>query len=112
MPVITREVTIPANSTNDNVFSGSAFEFIRQPSVVSVGITAAAVGLFAYLQSGADIIAEEFTPPVQTRFPIVPDEFYYSDFAAPGDRMVLRVRNSTGAGIICRAIAQITETRG
>ena len=107
MPVIQREVSIPANATNDNVFAGSAFEFARAPQVVSVGVTQAATGLFATLQSGGDVIAEEFAPSILTRFPIIPDEMYYNDVMAVGDRLVLRVRNSTGAAIIARAIAQL-----
>lgn len=107
MPVIQREVSIAAGATNENVFSGSAFEFARQNQVVSLGVSAAATGTFATVQSGGDVVAEEFSPAVLTRFPIIPDEMYYNDVMAVGDRLVLRVRNPTGAAVIVRAIAQI-----
>jgi hypothetical protein len=79
---------------------------------VSIGLTAAAPGAFATIQSGSDIVAEEFTPAVATRFPIVPDEFYYSDYGAPGDRLVIRLRNPTGGAIIFRVVCQVTPTSG
>lgn len=108
MPVIVREISIAAGTVNENIFSGSAFEFARSPSLVSVGVTAAATGTFATFNSGGDVIAEEFSPPVLTRYPIIPDEMYFSDVAAAGDRQVVRVRNPTGGAVIVRAIAQIS----
>lgn len=109
MPVIQVETTIAAGAVNPNLFAGSAFEYLRRNSLVSVGVTAAATGTFATFTSGADLIAEEFAPAVLTRYPVIPDEMYYSDVGVQGDRLVLRVRNPTGGGVIHRAIAQITE---
>lgn len=107
MPVIQREVSIAAGASNDNIFAGSAFEFARQNQVVSVGVSQAATGCFATLQSGGDIVAEEFSPAILTRYPIIPDEMYYNDVMSTGDRLVLRVRNPTGGALVVRAIAQI-----
>lgn len=110
MPVIQKELSVAAGANVDNLLSGSAFEFIRRPAYVSLGITASATGGFSTIQSGADIVAEEFTPAVYARFPIVPDEFYYNDYAAPGDRLVVRLRNPTAGAIVFRCIVQVTET--
>lgn len=107
MPVIMREVSVAAGATNENVFSGSAFEFARQNQVASFGVTQSATGGFATLQSGGDVIAEEFSPPVLTRYPIIPDEMYFNDVMAVGDRMVLRFRNPTGGALTVRALAQV-----
>lgn len=108
MPVIQRETSIGAGAVNDNLLSGSAFEFLRQNSLVSIGVTAAATGTFVTIQSGSDVVAEEFPPAVQTRFPIIPDEMYYSDVGAAGDRLVIRARNPSGGAIIHRVVVQIT----
>jgi hypothetical protein len=107
MPVIQREVSVAAGAQNDNIFSGSAFEFARQAQVISVGVSQSATGGFATLQSGGDIVAEEFSPAILTRYPIIPDEMYYNDVMAVGDRLVLRYRNPTGGALTVRAIAQI-----
>jgi len=109
MPVIMRAVSVPLNGTVDNLLAGSAFEFARTNSLVSVGVTQAATGCFLTFNSGADVVAEEFEPPILTRYPIIPDEMYASDVAAAGDRLVLRVRNTTGAAIIVRAVVQVTS---
>lgn len=109
MPVMQREITVAANSTVENVFAGSAFEFLRGNSVVSIGAGAAVTGTVMNIQSGADIVLEEAATPILTRYPLIPDEMYYTDVGQMGDRVVLRVRNTTAAGIVFRAIAQITQ---
>lgn len=111
MPVITRSETVAAGAIVQNTVAGSAYEFARTPQAVSLGVAQAATGMFCTLQSGPDIIAEEFEPPILTRYPIIPDEMYYNDIMSVGDRLVVRVRNPTGAGIICRTMVQITELR-
>jgi len=108
MPMILREVSIPANTTNDNIISGSAFEFARGRGVLSIGIAGAATGLVANIQAGADIIAEAFALPILTRYPIVPDEFYFTDVVEQGDRIVERVQNTTAGAIVCRSVTQLS----
>jgi len=108
MPVIMREVSVAAAGVNENILAGSAFEFARQNSLVSIGITQSALGGFATVQSGADIVAEEFTPPVKTEYPIIPDEMYFSDGATAGDRLVVRFRNPTSGALTVRVVAKVT----
>jgi hypothetical protein len=108
MPMILKEVTVAANSTNDNILSGSAFEFARGRGVVSIGIAAAATGVVANLQAGGDIVAEAFTLPILTRYPIVPDEMYFTEVVEMGDRIVQRAQNTTGAGIVVRSVTQMS----
>ena len=109
MPVIQKEVSIAANSANENILAGSAFEFLRRNSIVSIGLTGDATGLVANIQSGADIVLEESPLEVKTSFPVIPDEMYYNDVGVAGDRLVIRVRNTTGAPIDVRAIVQVTN---
>lgn len=111
MPVIQIESSIGAGTSNNNLFSGSAFEFSRGRNIVSLGVTQAATGMFCTLQAGADIIAEEFPPAIATRFPIIPDEMYYTDVMENGDRLVARVRNPTAGAIVIRSIAQLSAIR-
>lgn len=109
MPVIQKETSIAAGGNNDNIYSGSAFEFARRRQVVSLGVTQSATGMFCTLQAGADIIAEEFSPAIATRFPIIPDEMYYTDVMEIGDRLVARVRNPTGGALTIRSIAMLSD---
>lgn len=108
MPVIMREVSVAAGAVNENILAGSAFEFARQNSLVSIGIHQSATGGFATINSGADVVAEEFSPPIATVYPVIPDNMYFSDVAAAGDRLVIRYRNPTGGALIVRAVCQVT----
>lgn len=109
MPVIMKEVSVAATSQNDNIWSGSAYEFARSRQIVSIGIAQSATGGFATIQSGSDVIAEEFSPPIKTTYPIIPDDMYFTDVMEVGDRLVTRYRNPTGAAITVRGIAQIQQ---
>lgn len=111
MPVITRTESVAAGAIVQNTVAGSAYEFARTPQAVSLGVAQSATGMFCTIQSGPDIIAEEFEPPILTRYPIIPDEMYYNDVMSIGDRLVIRVRNPTGGALTVRTMAQITELR-
>lgn len=108
MPVIQTEVTVGAGATNPNIVAGSAFEYSRGRQLLSMGVTAAATATFVTIQSGADVILEESATPIATRFPIVPDEMYYNDIMEMFDRLRVQIRNTAGAGIVCRALAMLT----
>jgi hypothetical protein len=105
--VIQKETAVAAGAVNDNLFSGSAFEYVRSPGVVSIGVVASATGGFVTIQAGPTLILEESPPTVKTSMPVVPDDFLYQSAVVPGDRLVLRARNPTGASITFRAVAQV-----
>lgn len=108
MPMILRETGLLANSTNDNVVSGSAFEFARGRGVLSLGVTATVAGVIDNIQAGADIIAEAFAVPVLATYPIVPDQMYFTDVVEVGDRIVVRAQNTTAGAITQHTIAQLS----
>lgn len=110
MPMIMIETSIAAGAVNNNLVSGSAFEFARGRQIVSIGLAQSATGMFATIQAGADIVVEEFSPPILARYPIIPDEMYFTDLMENGDRLVLRVRNPTGGALTARAVIQMSGT--
>ena len=109
MPVIQKEISVAANAVEDNIISGSSFEFLRSNAIVSIGLTGSATGLVANIQSGADIILEESPLLVKASMPIIPDDMYYNDAGIQGDRLVIRVRNTTAGALTVRAVVQITQ---
>ena len=111
MAVIQRTVEIEAGKVNENILSGSAFEFIRGRSIVQMGLTAVdAADVFVTIQAGPTVIAEEFNPVQDSDYPNIPDGFYYSAGAVAGDRLVVRVRNADATNPeTVRIVVQITE---
>jgi hypothetical protein len=106
MPMILVETAVLTTVTVANLVSGSAFEFAKQRQVVSMGWVQSATGGFFTLQAGSDIIAEEFMGPIATRYPIIPDEMYFTDVMEPQDRLVARYRNPTGGTLTVRGVVQ------
>jgi len=106
MPMIMIETSIAAGAVNPNLVSGSAYEFARSRQIVSLGVAQSATGMFCTIQSGADIVAEEFSLPILTTYPIIPDNMYFTDVMEQGDRLVLRVRNPTAGALTARAVVQ------
>lgn len=104
-----REEVVAAGGVTENILAGSAFEFVGRPAIVTMGITASADGGFITIQGGSNIVLEESQPRVVDRLPLIPDEMYYSFFAAPGDRLVIRLRNPSGGNITFRALVQVVD---
>jgi hypothetical protein len=105
--VIQKETAVAAGAVNDNLLSGSAFEYVRQQGVVSMGVVASASGGFITIQAGPTLILEESPPTVKTTMPVIPDDFLYQSAVVPGDRLVIRARNPTGGSITFRAVVQV-----
>jgi hypothetical protein len=107
MPTIQKETIVAAGAVNDNILSGSAFEYMRGNGVVSLGAVASATGGFLTIQSGPDVILEESPPMLLGTMPIIPDHFFYNWAAAAGDRLLVRFRNPTGGALTIRTVANI-----
>ena len=100
MPVIQSSVSVAASSVNDNVLAGSQFEFLPYDAALEFGLNGDANGgdLRVDVYSGQDVITEQMTPSVQNRAPVYPDDFVLTDVAAAGERIKVRVRNTSAAG--------------
>jgi hypothetical protein len=99
MPTIQNSISVAANSVNDNVLAGSQFEYLPYNAKIDVGVCGSATGLLADMYSGQDIVCESFALNANNRIPIAPDDFTLRDIAAAGDRMKLRLRNTTGGAL-------------
>lgn len=111
MQVIQRVFPIPASGVVDNILSGSAFEFAKGSSLVSIGLTTTATGLNATIQSGGQSILEE-SPVIVKSTPIsTEDDMYYNFGAIAGDRLVIRVRNTTAGVLNAVCLVQVQPAR-
>lgn len=107
MSVIQKETSIAANATNDNIFSGSAFEFARQNSLLNMAVVGSATGLVATIQVGSRVVVEESPLSILTTMPKLQDDFYYSEGVLANERIICRVRNTTAGALTVRSIAQM-----
>lgn len=99
MPVIQGQASIALSAVNDNILSGSQFEFLPYDAMLEFGLNGDVNGadLRIDVYSGQDTLAENMQPSVQNRIPIYPDDFQLNDVAAAGERIKVRVRNTSSA---------------
>lgn len=99
MPMIQSSVSVPLSSVNDNVLSGSQFEFLPYNALLEFGLNGDANGadLRIDIFSGQDVVVEQMTPSIQNRVPVYPDDYVGQDVAAAGERIKIRVRNTSAA---------------
>lgn len=108
MPAFLNEQAIATAVTVQNILQGSAFEFARGPGILSAGVGGSATGFVDNIQSGVDIVAEAFAIPILTRYPIVPDEMYFTQALRGGERIVVRAQNTSGGTLTHRLVAQFS----
>src|SRR5262245_3416055 len=101
--------SIAANTTTTNLLAGLSYEFLGQDAHVVLAAVGAAVGLqLTFLVANGLQVVDDTPISDANRFPSLPDDILYED-NVPAGRLLLRVRNVTGAAIIFRgAIVDIT----
>lgn len=99
MPIMTDRQVVAANATVQNVLAGKIGEFLAASGSVVLYGTASAVGLNMSLLVGGSVIIDDQEVNAQNRMPLVPDDFVGAAGGMQGDRIIVRLRNTTGAGI-------------
>lgn len=100
MPVIQGEVSLAGAAVNDNVLSGSQFEYLPYDCSVEIGLAMESTGtvgdIVADIFSGSDVLGSNFkvynTAPLK-----VNESVYFEDEALAGERLIIRLRNTTAA---------------
>lgn len=108
MPRMTDIRTVGANAIVNNILTGKIHEFASRPSVVRLLITAGAVGLFTSFLIGGEAVVQDQEVGSANRFPLDPDDFFAEFGASVGDRVVVQLRNSTGAGILVQSVVDVS----
>ena len=99
MPLVQRSTSVALSSVNDNLLAGSQWEYMPYAARLSFGLNGDANGadLRVDIYTGQDVILEDTPMNVQNRIPVSPDDFLLHDFVAPGERVKIRVRNTSAA---------------
>jgi hypothetical protein len=90
---------------------GWQYEYLPFPARCDIGLNCTAVGVVATVTSGSDTLMEE--APVQGggvagTIPSPLNTPFMSDDAAAGDRLKIRVRNTSAGGITVNGVINIT----
>lgn len=96
---IQRSDSIAANTVNDNVIAGNQYEFAPARSIVEFAINGSATGLEVDILIGSRTVITRMLPSLQNRFGVYPDDFPIKGAAQFGERVIVRVRNTTGGAL-------------
>jgi hypothetical protein len=113
VPVIQDEVSVGASSTVANVIAGSIYEYLPFNALVEVAVAQQSGNIGdvrVTVNSGPDTLMEEGAIGSLSATAMVkyPDDFYLSDQAAAGDRLTIKLRNTTAGAIVVTFSIRIT----
>ncbi len=105
-----QQIAIAADAFSEDVLLLNNVPYVAdERQAVKMALVASATGLFIDVLVGTRDIAQNFAPSLANRFPINPDDFNIPAFGMmPGNRLKIRVRNSTG-GILQLFFAILAE---
>lgn len=99
MGVMTYIASVAANTTVANAMSGKSAEFLSEPSIITLGVAGSAVGLNTSLIVGDEVTVDDQEVPVGTTLPAFPDQVLAQAGGLQGERVVVKLRNTTGGAI-------------
>ena len=113
MPTIRTVTALAAGGANANVLQGNQFEFIQTPSRVQVFAVQEGAGVGEIeVFFGQELQLPQTQPNLRAAGaggPSVQDDGLVDDYAAPGDRLVVRVAETGGAAVTAlRVLVKIT----
>lgn len=101
MPTISDLTNVGIGATVENILTGSQFEFLPYDAFLEFGLTSAGVvgDFIVDVFSGQDVLLESGSVSILNRQPLYPDDFSLNDAAAAGERIKIRVRNSSAGAL-------------
>lgn len=113
MPTYNFRQSLSASSTATPL-AGTQYEFLPFPAFVEIGLLTDATGVLATVYSGSDLLQEEGPVQIGTInvMPTYPDHFYLTDEAAAGDRLQIKLRDTSAATRIVMGSIRITPLAG
>lgn len=108
--------TVLAASSQTNQLQGTQFEFLPpalfpRGALVEFATLTDATGVLRTVQTGGDVVEEESPVNVGTINvqPVYPDHFTLNDLVGPGERINLKLRDTSGAQRIVMSIVRFTS---
>lgn len=95
--------TVLTANQSVNLLSGTQYEFLPpklypRGAYVEFGNLADATGVLRTVQTGSDVVEEESPMNIGTinQQPVYPDNFTLNDLVAPGERIKVQARDTSG----------------
>lgn len=122
--IISKQYSVATGVTlnPNNLWSGSAYEYLKGPALVAIGIisttTQALKGMLTACYVGSMLIAEEYEVPnvdpaiMGLNTPMMSNNVYIQAGGNGGDRLVNTLRNPTAGTIVGNGTAIITPVGG
>jgi hypothetical protein len=114
MAQISVRTALGANS-QVNVLQGTQYEFLPpamfpRGAFVEFGSVCDATGVLRTIQTGSDVVEEESPLNLSTINvqPVYPDHFTCNDLVGPGERINVKVRDTSGAARVVMTLVRFT----
>lgn len=112
MSGIAVRTALGANATAEPL-AGTQFEFPEQASIAQIAIQADASGVLATVTTGTETQLEE--SPVQLGTinvqPKYPDDFYIEAPVLAGERLKVKLRDTSGAARVVQTVVRLIEVQ-
>jgi hypothetical protein len=92
--------SVAANTTTGNILAGKNKEFLEEPSVLTIGCCAAAIGMRMTCVIGTEVVVDDQEVSTANHMPIFPDDVTAEAGGFGGDRVTIRLRNTTAGAIV------------
>lgn len=103
-------VSVAANATNDNVFTGRRYERAPFDGFLHLYTTGSATGLQEELNVAGTSVSPRAPVNTQNRSPVVPDDLRVADVPVMrGDLIQLTAQNTTAGALTYRARVELEE---
>jgi hypothetical protein len=110
MPFIAKRIALGASSTA-SALADDQFEYLPYNALVQFALSADATGVLMTIFSGGDLLMDEGPVPIGTInvFPKFPDDYHLEDVAAGGERLKIRLRDTSGAARVVMVGVRISQ---
>lgn len=111
--MIQKRISLGA-SLSVSALADDQFEYLPYDSLVEIALLTDATGVLATVYSGGDLLMDEGPVPIGTInvFPKYPDDYHLQDVAGGGERLKIRLRDTSGAARIVMVGVRISQIIG
>jgi hypothetical protein len=111
MPMIQKRIVLAANAVS-SALADDQFEYLPYDALVEFGLLTDATGVLVTIFSGGDLLMDEGPVPLGSAinvFPKYPDDYHLQDVASGGERLKVRLRDTSGAQRIVLVGVRISQ---